>query len=134
MLKVQDLKENWARAFLRIFTQSSHLSRYCLVMLCIVMGLFYAGCKSDKKMDSGAIDFRLSLSNPEVQGREVNVNGGVAVSVERIQWEWGDGQMEKHHFFPATHTYAEPGKYQIIVTAFDEKKRTASQSVNVEIK
>ncbi len=135
MLKVEELKENWARTgVLRTFTQSSHLSRYCLVMLCIVMGLFCAGCKSDKKTDSGAIDFRLNLSNPEVQGAEVNVNGGIAVPVERIQWEWGDGQMERHHFFPVTHTYAQPGKYQIIVTVFDDKERTASQSVTVEIK
>ncbi len=97
-------------------------------------GPFCAGCKSDKKTDSGAIDFRLNLSNPEVQGREVNVNGGVAVPVERIQWEWGDGQMERHRFFPVTHTYAQPGKYQIIVTVFDDKERTASQSITVEIK
>ena len=135
MQKVQELKENWAcTGAIQPLTQSLHMSRYCLLMLCIVMGLFSAGCKSDKKTATGAIDFRLNLSNPEVQGAEVNVNGGIAVPVERIQWEWGDGQMERHHFFPAEHTYAKPGKYKIVVTAFDSKGLTASQSVTVEIK
>jgi hypothetical protein len=135
MQKVQELKENWAcTGVIKTLTQSSHLSRYCLVMLCIVISVFCAGCKSDKKTATGAIDFRLNLSNPEVQGREVNVNGGVAVPVERIQWEWGDGQIERHRFFPSEHTYAQPGKYKIIVTAFDSKGLTASQSVTVEIK
>jgi len=54
--------------------------------------------------------------------------------VERIQWEWGDGQIEKHRFFPASHTYATPGKYEIKVTAFDNQNRYATRSVTVEIK
>ncbi len=84
--------------------------------------------------DSGFVDFQLNLSTPEVQGRQVTVNGGVIAQVERIQWEWGDGQIDQHHFFPASHTYEAPGTYEIKVTVFDNRNRHATRSVTVEIK
>jgi PKD repeat protein len=92
--------------------------------------LLFAGCGGD----SGFVDFQLTLNTPEVKGKQVTVNGGVMAQVERIQWEWGDGQIEKHRFFPASHTYATPGKYEIKVTAFDNQNRYATRSVTVEIK
>jgi PKD repeat protein len=96
----------------------------------ILIILLFAGCGGD----SGFVDFQLNLNKADVQGKKVTVNGGVMAQVERIQWEWGDGQMEKHRFFPASHTYAAPGKYEIKVTAFDNQNRYASRSVTVEIK
>lgn len=84
--------------------------------------------------DSGFVDFQLNLNTPEVQGRQVTVNGGVMAQVERIQWEWGDGQIDRHHFFPASHSYAAPGTYEIKVTVFDNRNRHATRSVSVEIK
>jgi PKD repeat protein len=54
--------------------------------------------------------------------------------VERIQWEWGDGQTEKHHYFPASHTYTNPGRYEIRVTVFDGKNHSAAKSVSVDIR
>lgn len=105
-----------------------------LVMLfCIVLVILTAGCPGDQGK-SDVIDFRLNLSNPEVEEREVTVNGGVAVPIERIQWEWGDGQIDKHHFFPASHTYNKPGGYEIKVTVFDSKNQTVTKSVTVEIR
>ena len=89
-------------------------------------------CTSDKEKN-GVIDFRLNLSTPEIFEREVVVNGGVAAPIERIQWDWGDGQINKHHFFPANHTYDKPGRYEIKVTVFDSKNRTATKSVTVDI-
>jgi hypothetical protein len=102
-------------------------SSLAFIILC---SLLFAGCGGD----SGFVDFQLTLNTPEVQGKKVTVNGGVMVQVERIQWEWGDGQMDKHRFFPATHTYAMPGKYEIKVTVFDNQNRYATRSVTVEIK
>ncbi len=100
------------------------------LILIILFSLLFAGCGGD----SGFVDFQLNLNTAEVQGKKVTLNGGVMAQVERIQWEWGDGQIDKHRFFPANHTYATPGKYEIKVTAFDNQNRYATRSVTVEIK
>ena len=107
-----------------------HFKIYGIVISFVLLGCSYAGCTDD----SGFIDFQLSLNNPEVQGKQVTVNGGVVAPIERIQWEWGDGAADKHHFFPASHTYDKPGRYEIKVTAFDSKNHSASKSVSVDIK
>ncbi len=100
------------------------------IAVVVLAGLFYIGCSDN----GGFVDFQLNLNPPEVQGKQVTVNGGVIAPVDRIQWEWGDGQIDKHHFFPATHTYAKPGRYEIKVTVFDSKNQSATKSVSVEIK
>jgi hypothetical protein len=96
----------------------------------LLLVLFFNGCSGD----SSFVDFQLSLNPPEVKGREVTVNGGVAMPVERIQWDWGDGQFEKHHFFPYSHTYKNPGRYEIKVTVFDNKNQSSARTVTVDIK
>lgn len=101
-----------------------------VMLFCGLALLFGAGCSGEEK----APDFQLNLSLPQTEGHTVTVNGGVVASVERIQWEWGDGQIDKHLFFPASHTYSAPGRYQINVKAFGGKNYTAAQSVTVEIK
>ena len=134
MSKVYLMMKNWARTGAHpTLTQGSRMSAYCMVIVCILLVLFYAGCTGDRETHD-VIDFRLNLNNPEVEGWEVTVNGGVAVPIERIQWEWGDGQIDEHNFFPASHTYDKPGLYEIKVTVFDSKNRTAKKSVSVEIK
>jgi PKD repeat protein len=42
--------------------------------------------------------------------------------------------MEKHHFFPFSHTYKNPGKYEIKVTVFDSKNQSATRTAIVDIK
>ena len=108
------------------------MKRRLAVIVCIALAIFYAGCTGDKGKND-VIDLRLNLSTPDIFEREVVVNGGIMAPVERIQWDWGDGQIEKHHFFPHSHTYNKPGRYQITVTAFDSKNRSATQSVTVDI-
>jgi hypothetical protein len=89
---------------------------------------------------------------PANSGIQVPVNGGMqappvnsgvqappvkAVTpapIDRIQWDWGDGQTDKHHFFPASHEYTKPGSYQITVTVFDANNQSTSKTVSVEIK
>lgn len=114
-----------------IFKQSFPVCVYCFLMACIVFGFFCAGCSGDRKSD--VTDFQLNLNNPEVDEREVSVNGGVAAPVDRIQWDWGDGQIDSHRFFPANHTYKDPGQYNITVTVFNNKGETATKSVTVVI-
>ena len=134
MAKLQVKTKNWTFAgVVGTFKQDSHLSKYWMVVVCIFFALVCIGCGGDQET-SGVIDFRLNLSVPEVDELDVTVNGGVAVPIERIQWNWGDGRIDKHHFFPASHTYDKPGRYQIEVTVFDSKDRTATKSVAVEIK
>jgi hypothetical protein len=134
MAKVQIMIKSWIRAGVnRILKHGYYLSTYCVVIVCILLGLFYAGCTGDRETND-VIDFRLNLNNPEIEGREVTVNGGVAVPIEQIQWDWGDGQIDEHHFFPASHTFNKPGSYEIKVIVFDSKKRTATKSVTVEIR
>lgn len=108
------------------------MKRRLAVIVCIVSVLFCAGCTGDQKTED-SIDFRLHLSKPGILEREVIVNGGVAAPVVKIQWDWGDGQTDKHHFFPHIHTYDKPGRYEIKVTVFDSKNRTATHSVAVDI-
>jgi len=96
----------------------------------LLLFLFCSGCTGD----SAFVDFQFTLNPPEVKGRQVTMNGGVGVPVERIQWEWGDGEMEKHHFFPFSHTYKNPGKYEIKVMVFDSKNQSATRTVTVDIK
>ena len=108
------------------------MKRRVVVMACVMLVLFCAGCTS-KKETNEVIGFRLHLSTPEIFEREVVVNGGVVAPVERIQWEWGDGKTDTHHFFPASHIYDKPGRYKITVTVFDSKNRTAMKSVTVDI-
>jgi PKD repeat protein len=100
------------------------------IIIILLFVVFYFGCAGD----SGFVDFQLNLNPPEIQGKQVTINGGVTAPVERIQWEWGDGKKEDHHFFPASHTYANPGKYEIKVTVFDSKNHSATNSVTVDIK
>lgn len=96
----------------------------------LLLATICAGCYSQEQ----ATDFQLHLSIPEIQGKTVSVNGGVAAPVERIQWEWGDGQKDRHHFFPASHTYAGPGTYQITVTVFGGGGTSATATTQVAIK
>lgn len=54
---------------------------------------------------------------------QVQVNGVVLSDppcnpVARIHWNWGDGG-ENDSWFPALHSYATPGTYQLMVTAYD---------------
>jgi len=134
MAKVHLMMKSWVSAGIhRALKLDSYLSMLCMMVVCIVLALFSAGCTGDRETND-VINFQLNLNNPEVEGREVTVNGGVAVPIERIQWDWGDGQIDKHHYFPATHTYNKPGRYQVKVTVFDTKNRTATKSVSVEIR
>ena len=95
----------------------------------LILFFFYSGCSGD----SAFVDFQFNLNPPEIKGREVTVNGGVVTPVERIQWDWGDGQFEKHHFFPFSHTYKNPGRYEIKITVFDSKNQSTTRTVTVDI-
>jgi hypothetical protein len=101
-----------------------------LLAICLLVVLF-AGCSSDEVK---APNLKFNLSVPEITEKIVSLNGGASVPLKRIQWEWGDGQTDKHHFFPASHNYNNPGRYQITVTVFDNDNNTASKSVSIEIK
>lgn len=100
-----------------------------LLAICLLV-VFFSGCFGEAQDPN----LQLNLSTPVVKEKNVSLNGGVSVPVERIQWEWGDGQTDKHHFFPATHDYKNPGTYQITVTVFTSNNTNASKSVAVEIK
>ena len=125
--------DDWSRITERLSKQAFRLAAYGIVLACAGLSLFSAGCTEERDANH-TIDFQLNLNLPEVMEKEVSVNGGVVVPVDRIQWDWGDGQMDKHHFFPAQHLYNEPGQYRITVTAFDIRGRTAVKAVFVEIK
>jgi hypothetical protein len=101
-----------------------------LLAICLLCVSFTGGCSGEVQDHN----VQFNLAAPVINEKTVSLNGGVAVPVERIQWEWGDGQTDKHHFFPASHTYANPGNYKITVTVFDANNKHASQSVSVEIK
>ena len=72
--------------------------------------------------DTSATPPDLTVSEPEIDGLSVNVNGVVhpgtgGTTITRIRWDWGDGNSEDH-WFAASHTYAQEGDYVIAVTAY----------------
>ncbi len=101
-----------------------------LLALCLLLVLCAAGCSGE--MQAPAL--QVHLSTPEISGKAVSVNGGVPVPLKRIQWDWGDEKVDKHLFFPASHTYKNPGSYSITVTVFGNNNASVSKSVSVEIK
>ncbi len=113
--------------------KDNRLASCFIVFICTALCFVSSGCTGDQKTNDTNF-FSLNLNKPEVNGREVILNGGVAAPVERIEWDWGDGQIVKHHFFPASHTYKNPGRYEIKVRVFDRRNRTSEKSVAVEIK
>lgn len=76
---------------------------------------------------------RLKLLPPDVHGRTVTVNGVVVAPVKTIRWNWGDGAIDPHHWFPATHTYAQAGQYFVQVVTTDDKGRVSTQGVRVSV-
>lgn len=102
----------------------------CLIVAYSAGVILCSGCTGEQK----AIDFQLNLNMPEIDGKSVTVNGGVVAPVERIQWDWGDGQIDKHGFFPATHIYKNPGTYTVTVTVFDARNTSSIKSVTVDIR
>jgi PKD repeat protein len=67
----------------------------------------------------------------------VQVNGVVmpdpgCPGVVRIHWDWGDGQ-DYDHWFPAPHTYAFNGTYNVTVTPYDSEGGSTSQTIEVTV-
>jgi hypothetical protein len=91
------------------------------------------GCSKEQKA-SDICDVNLNVNAPELEDRNVMINGGVTAPVKRIQWEWGDGKIEKHRYFPARHTYAAPGQYEVKVTAYSVKGCTEEKTLSVTVK
>ncbi len=123
------------KVFLRVqsvvlFFKKSPFSMLLTGALFVGLTIGWTGCSDN---GNSANRHQLNISMPEVDGKQIEVNGGVVAPIERIQWEWGDGRVDKHHFFPATHVYGNPGQYEIKVTVFDSKNRTSTKSVTVQI-
>ncbi len=115
-------KENWrvAGCFIKVLTLT-------------VCALLMFGCTKEPKT-SEVCDLSLNLNAPELSERNVAINGGLTAPVKRIQWDWGDGTVDKHRYFPARHTYSAPGQYAVKVTAYSIKGCSEEKSVTVTIK
>lgn len=53
-------------------------------------------------------------------------------TITSLTWQWGDGQTTTG-FFPQTHTYAQSGTYNVVVTATDSNGLTGSASESVSV-
>lgn len=112
-----------------------HLKRIVRFMMAflLISGFFMFGCTKEREI-AEKYSLSLNLNTPEVQSRKVTINGGVAAPIASIQWDWGDGNLEKHHVFPASHTYATPGQYEVKVTAYGKAKDCSEQKfIQVQI-
>ncbi|MCX5856214.1 MAG: PKD domain-containing protein [Deltaproteobacteria bacterium] len=106
-----------------------------LTIICISLIYFIlpAGCSKEKPAVEPC-NIQLNLNAPELDGQNVTVNGGVIAPVKQIQWNWGDGTIDKHRYFPARHTYAGPGRYEIKTTAFSIKGCSEEKTLVVNVK
>jgi len=122
--------------------QSTQGFKAVLILICLsITFLILPGCTKEQPVSakkeqpvSAKCDLNLNLSIPELKANNVTLNGGVVAPVNRIQWDWGDGSVEAHRFFPANHTYSKPGHYKITVSAFSAKGCSEGKSVFVDIK
>lgn len=105
-----------------------------VLMLCISAVIcILPGC-SKEQTTGQTCDLKLELFAPELKANTVSINGVVQAPVNRIQWDWGDGNVDKHLFFPAKHTYSNPGRYKITVTAFSASKCSEEKTIFVDVK
>ncbi|MEM2045421.1 MAG: PKD domain-containing protein [Candidatus Bathyarchaeia archaeon] len=79
----------------------------------------------------------LTLSDPEIQGLTVTVNGVAmpgtpGATITRIHWDWGDGYREDRGF-AASHTYSSPGTYTLTVTAFQSDGLSTSKTKTITV-
>jgi eukaryotic-like serine/threonine-protein kinase len=80
----------------------------------------------------------LTLFDPQIDGLKVTVNGITKpgynnASIHRIQFNWGDGNIE-YSWFPATHTYEKEGEYAITVTTYQSDGLTTTSTTTVTLK
>lgn len=77
-----------------------------------------------------------SLTDIEFDDLTVTVDGTVSSSefnIARIAWDWGDGVVEDSPF-PAGHTYAQPGRYTLSVSVYDDAGTViAAQSSPIDV-
>ena len=78
----------------------------------------------------------LTVFAPQVDGCEVTINGVVTSPcndpVQRVNWDWDDGTSNDSSF-PATHTYAQSGTYEVTVTAYTAAGYTATETKTVTV-
>ena len=76
------------------------------------------------------------LARPERDGPTVTIDGAIQsrdFNISRIVWDWGDGTAEDS-WFPARHTYAEPGRYMFSVVVYaDDGIQIAAQSSPIDL-
>lgn len=65
-----------------------------------------------------AVDGRMTLNVEDVTGLGVRINGQVTNNSDYLTWDWGDSTLQHKGWFSQEHTYAQPGKYTITVTAY----------------
>jgi hypothetical protein len=75
--------------------------------------------------------------HPETDALTVSISGEVVprspgAALRRVRWEWGDGTSEDH-YFPATHTYRQGGRYTIRVTAFQSDGLSTTERTSVDL-
>lgn len=81
----------------------------------------------------------VKLYAPVTSGTTVSLNGvaratTLGATITKITWNWGDGTPPVVGSFPETHIYAQPGNYNITVTATDSNNLVTSASATAEIK
>ena len=80
----------------------------------------------------------IGLTQPSVENQTVVIGGSVlpggpTVTVDAIEWDWGDQTRIRSNEIPATHTYLAAGSYTITVTVFQSDGQTATASFPVGI-
>ncbi len=105
---------------------------YTVLIVLSVLHMGVAGCGNTPD-EQAATAAELNVNTPEIFDLEVSVNGGITAPVTRIQWDWGDGTIDRHAYFPASHLYKKSGTYTITVTVFTAANRSLSKAVTVTV-
>ncbi|HOV68199.1 MAG TPA: diadenylate cyclase, partial [Methanoregulaceae archaeon] len=80
----------------------------------------------------------IALAQPSVENQTVVIGGSVlpggpGVTVDAIEWDWGDRTRIRSNEIPAMHTYLAAGSYTITVTVFQSDGQTATTTFDIGI-
>ncbi|GEM_PF-1186159 len=75
---------------------------------------------------------KIFADNLTVRIEGVAIPGNQSATISNVNWNWGD-DTSSDHGFPATHAYAKPGTYLILIKALQSDGLTTTKSISITV-